>query len=199
MFSACAAFEGTELSSPEPGADAGGPSEPGPQADASSLDAARRPARAPADAALAPNGHAYQVVVRQAVLTWKQAKVAAEDLGGHLATITDADEQAFVRDLLRAGRATYYVVDGERRMGPWLGGTQVPDASEPGGGWSWITGEPWGYTHWRAGEPNNGGTGSFWNEASLYYFFAAKDEFGDEWADGTDIEGIKSFVVEWEP
>ena len=32
---------------------------------------------------------------------------------------------------------------------PWLGGyqdTSTPDYREPGGGWRWVTGEPWGYT-----------------------------------------------------
>ena len=31
----------------------------------------------------------------------------------------------------------------------WLGGyqdTSTPDYREPGGGWRWVTGEPWGYT-----------------------------------------------------
>ena len=31
-----------------------------------------------------------------------------------------------------------------------------PMYSEPGGGWKWITGEPWVYTNWLIGEPNRG-------------------------------------------
>jgi hypothetical protein len=31
----------------------------------------------------------------------------------------------------------------------------APDYSEPSGGCRWVTGEPWGYTDWFPGEPNN--------------------------------------------
>ena len=44
----------------------------------------------------------------------------------------------------------------------WLGGFQdltSPNYSEPSGGWTWVTGEPWSYTNWFPGEPNNTGGG----------------------------------------
>jgi hypothetical protein len=33
--------------------------------------------------------------------------------------------------------------------GPWIGGYQDSNASEPEGGWNWVTGEPWIYTNWQ--------------------------------------------------
>jgi hypothetical protein len=36
----------------------------------------------------------------------------------------------------------------------WLGGTD----STTEGTFVWANGEPFDYTHWRSGEPNNGGT-----------------------------------------
>jgi hypothetical protein len=44
--------------------------------------------------------------------------------------------------------------------GAWIGAyqnTTAPDYSEPGGGWRWVTGEPWSYTNWRTNEPSDSG------------------------------------------
>lgn len=38
----------------------------------------------------------------------------------------------------------------------WLGGAQDPiDEPDPAASWSWVTGEPWGYTNWAPNEPND--------------------------------------------
>lgn len=97
------------------------------------------------------NGHHYEYVA--STVSWTQARAAAaasflNGVQGHLATISDAAENAFVRS-----------VD-QGPLGGWIGGFQNTSASgysEPGGGWTWVTGEPITYTNWRAGEPNNGG------------------------------------------
>jgi len=39
--------------------------------------------------------------------------------------------------------------------GPYLGGYQ-PFGAEAGSAWKWVTDEPWNWTGWAAGEPNNG-------------------------------------------
>src|SRR5690606_9693424 len=46
------------------------------------------------------NGHSYQVVVVNGGISWQDAKLAAENMGGHLATITSAQENTFVADLI---------------------------------------------------------------------------------------------------
>ncbi len=44
-----------------------------------------------------------------------------------------------------------------------------PDGSlEPVGGWSWITGEPFAYTNWEPGEPNNDFQGENENRIEIY-------------------------------
>lgn len=71
-------------------------------------------------------------------LSWNEAKDACEDLGGHLATITSTQEQAFLSDYVyEAGKYCY-----------WLGGHKTDD------GWRWVTGEPMNYANWSMGEPN---------------------------------------------
>jgi uncharacterized repeat protein (TIGR02543 family) len=86
------------------------------------------------------NGRQYQLF--EPGLTWTEAKAFCESLGGHLATITNTEEQKFIEDLLAKGTKVAY----------WLGGTDRNNQ----GDWEWITGEPWSYTNWGAGEPNNG-------------------------------------------
>ena len=74
---------------------------------------------------------------------WANAKVAAEEKGGYLATITSADEQALIEELLAYGTQESYFLGGYRT---------VNDIND----WAWVTGEPFEYTNWGVGEPNNG-------------------------------------------
>lgn len=85
-------------------------------------------------------GHYYYAYSE--VMTWTEAKRACEQVGGHLATITSAGEQAAVLDYLRAYN---------NRSGYWLGGTDA--ANE--GDWRWITDEKWSYTNWDEEQPDN--------------------------------------------
>jgi VCBS repeat-containing protein len=109
------------------------------------------------------NGHVYQRI--SGTRNWHDARRDAESrtLGataGHLATITSAAERSFLTVLGESGH--------------WLGGfqdTQSPLYVEPAGGWKWITAEPWAYTSWHGGEPNNtgeehlaGGGSHNWND-----------------------------------
>jgi prepilin-type N-terminal cleavage/methylation domain-containing protein len=85
----------------------------------------------------------YKIV--RGKFSWKEAKKAAEDAGGHLATITSQKEWE-----------TVLAVAGANRV--WLGGYQPSGStteSDPAGGWVWVTGEPMSCTAWVAREPNN--------------------------------------------
>jgi len=133
------------------------------------------------------NGNYYLYVSNS--LTWTEARAAAEQVSfmgvqGHLATISDASEGSFVRGI----DPSFH--------GGWLGGfqdTSAPGYSEPGGGWAWVTGEPFSYTNWRTstGEPNNG---SALGEDSL-----EMTDTGD-WNDAADTASIfnPGYVVEFD-
>jgi hypothetical protein len=78
-------------------------------------------------------GHRYLNVPERR--TWAEARKAAEEMGGHLITITNADEQAFVAS--------------DPRMQP-LKSSEFADVwiglfSEGTGAFRWVTGEPVAY------------------------------------------------------
>ncbi|MCG3145780.1 MAG: hypothetical protein HONDAALG_03456 [Gammaproteobacteria bacterium] len=80
-------------------------------------------------------------------ITWSGADTAAGLLGAgwDLASITSAAENVFVLSLI-----TTTPTD---RMHVWIGGTD--SAAE--GTWTWTNGDPFSYTNWFSGEPNNSG------------------------------------------
>ncbi|HID9495012.1 TPA: immunoglobulin-like domain-containing protein [Clostridioides difficile] len=87
------------------------------------------------------NNHYYKFISAPGI-TWKDAKVDAEKqefLGvrGYLATITSAYEQEVIHNL------TANCI--------WLGGTD----EEEEGKWEWVTKEPFIYTNWYPGRPDN--------------------------------------------
>ncbi len=92
------------------------------------------------------NGHYYEMV--SANLNWDDAKAAAQartylGTSGHLVTITSQAEEDFINSNFGG---TFF----------WVGGVQAPGSVEPAGGFGWVTGEPFVYTDWNSGEPNNG-------------------------------------------
>ncbi len=99
------------------------------------------------------NGHWY-LVTRDFFRSWEELQASAAEHGGYFATITSAEEDAFVYAYI----AQFPYLLPERNgviYGPWIGGVQDPGAAEPAGGWGWITGEPWSYTNWAPGQPDN--------------------------------------------
>lgn len=86
------------------------------------------------------NGHCYFLAQGQGT-SWQGMSDACTAAGAHLATITSAEEQAFVEPL----------VTGSDR---WIGLSR--QNSEPWG--DWVTGEPYSYTNWNNGEPNESST-----------------------------------------
>jgi hypothetical protein len=147
------------------------------------------------------NGHLYEVVVAGdgAWPTWFTANDAAVAMGGYLATITSEAEYDFILSVspLNAFIGGHL---GANTNGPYIGGYQAlaPEETDDQrrAGWSWVTGEPWVYVPWGAGEPNNWtGEANQW-EGEQYLHIRPK-EFG--WNDiyGTYHE-LNSFVVEWD-
>ena len=98
------------------------------------------------------NGHYYRVVEDPGTIA--DAMAGAASLGGYLATITSADEQAFIEQngLIAQTDGTFI---GGQTSTPWLGASAT---------WSWAggpeAGQQFGYTNWNPGEPNGGFGGS---------------------------------------
>src|SRR5262245_18757143 len=94
------------------------------------------------------NGHSYYVF--DEMVSWFAAETQAVALGGHLVTINDTAENAWIVSTL--------TVSGQRY---WIGARD--DATE--GTFVWESGEPWSYTQWSSGEPDDdasfGGLGDF--------------------------------------
>jgi hypothetical protein len=103
----------------------------------------------------ADNGHNYQIVHTPGRVTWEAANAGALARGGHLATIGSAAENAFIAALAGADATLWQIDEAGNGQGPWIGGLQAGGAAEPAGGWGWVTGEPFVYTNWAVGEPNN--------------------------------------------
>lgn len=97
------------------------------------------------------NGHTY--FRSNASVTWTAANAAANSLGAHLVTFSNAAEEA------------YFGSFGQH----WIGLTD----ENTEGIWQWVNGEPLIYTNWNSGEPNNVGnedycvinwSGNTWND-----------------------------------
>lgn len=103
----------------------------------------------------AVNGHWYEAVSVPGGISWTQANAAAQAAGGYLATPATSSENAFIFSLVDS--AFFWNREpGGSNLGPWLGGYQTfDDGSTPAANWTWVTGEPWSFTVWHSGEPNN--------------------------------------------
>jgi hypothetical protein len=126
------------------------------------------------------NGHWYQYVHSQTDLCWNAARQIASARGGHLATVTTAAENTFLRNLVLP------LDPGGLEGGPYLGATCDGVAW---GQWYWITGEPFSFTAWNSGEPSSGGTDRF------VHFWRWSDL---DWNDAPDCGALmRSLLVEW--
>lgn len=100
------------------------------------------------------NNHWYEAVYVQQGLSWSAARDAAVLKGGHLASVTSGEENAFIYSLVLDTKFWPRNAQGFFH-GPWLGGFQSTALQEPAGGWEWVTGEAWTYTNWAVSGPIN--------------------------------------------
>jgi hypothetical protein len=146
------------------------------------------------------NGHWYQLRLAGPI-SWFDARIQAELLGGHLATLTSGPEKMFAQSVV--AQTPGYGESAVRGWGPWLGGYQelgAPDYAEPAGGWRWITAEVWDYAAWPSYQPDNWCVESSLQEHFLSIAGAglqANGAWNDLPSSGCDNDPVISYVIEW--
>ncbi len=117
-------------------------------------------------------GHTYHLVrgeIPHDGITWTEAESFAHTLGGHLVTINDAREQAWITNTFTPGNRLDFFL--------WIG---LNDAAVEGE-FVWSSGQPVTYTNWAPGEPNDFGDGEDYVDLQN---FADRDF---KWNDFSDV------------
>ncbi len=115
------------------------------------------------------NGHRYRLYGTK--LYWPDAKIDCESKGGHLITITSAEEATFAWQLVS-------------NQNTWIGCSD--DAKE--GTFVWVNGEPFEYSNWESKQPDNK-----W-DSDYVYLWAGYD---GKW-DDTTHEYEYYYICEWD-
>ena len=110
------------------------------------------------------------------IVTWQEAKIYCEKLGGHLVTITGEAEQNIV----------YSLVENRKRASYYIGLTDEKQE----GNFQWVTNEAFSYTNWATGQPDNYGGNE--NYGVIY------NEQNGLWNDYTNQNNRLGFVCEIE-
>ena len=139
------------------------------------------------------NGHYYEAILDADGITWDSASTAATLAGGYLATISSAQENAFVYDLVDDDTDFWLKIPNSHNPsflyyeGPWLGGFRN-DQSQ----WEWVTGEDFSYTDWAPSQPiPNAGYDKlqFWGAGSM----------SQEWDNQYYSDTANGYVIEYIP
>ncbi len=118
------------------------------------------------------NGHTYALFTNE--MNWNEAKSYCEGMGGHLVTISSAEENQHLLDTFLS----------QIDSGVSIGFT---DATTEGN-WTWVTSEPANaYTNWDEGEPNDEANEDF-----------ALMTTSGTWNDGHLDEENWPFICEWD-
>lgn len=121
------------------------------------------------------NGHYYYLYDLDTVTGWAAAQQYCQEQGGHLATITSAEEDAFLYSYMR-----------QKGCDSAMFGLTDQDADDD---WKWVTGEEFSYYNWHTGEPNHQGG---YEHYGMYY----REMTDGTWNDGDGRDG--PFLCEWE-
>ncbi len=107
-------------------------------------------------------------------LSWDAASARCQELGAstHLASVTTIGEANLIVAILENQEV-------------WIGGT---DAAVEGS-FEWTSGEPFEYSRWRIGEPNNGPGGA------PEHCISAQGQLDNRW-DDKPCAGLRSFICE---
>ena len=129
------------------------------------------------DKVLQYNGHAYWRFDYK-VAHWYEAVAYCEALGGHLVTITSAEEQEKMEQLISGSGLTY-----------WMGGHDKYDEEHFG----WYTGEPLVYDKWKSLQPDN------WHRLEDYITLTENGEWNDVGENSVvDGQPVFGFICEFD-
>ena len=122
-------------------------------------------------------GHHYKVYADGG--DWNKASFRCKALGGHLASIGDAGENAFVYGLMKGGTHA------------WIG------ASKDLGSWRWCVSERFEYQNWAPGEPNGGKAVGL--KVCIYGDWSGNEPVRGKWDDRqADSAEVGAYVCEWD-
>lgn len=131
------------------------------------------------------NQHHYAIITVRAGMDYATALANAKELTapdgkkGYLATITNSTEWTWIKQKMLPSLGTKSALTGAK---------QPTGSTEPSGGWAWSNSEPWSYSDWQTGEPNNGSSG----ESLMAVNVGGVQKFFDV----ADVPGYKTFLVE---
>ena len=147
------------------------------------------------------NGHLYQPIRCPGGILWEDADVRSKLAGGYMSTITSAEENLFVFELINDMDKYWIPVNCSWRKGPWLGAFQPAGSQEPAGGWTWVTGEPFEYTAWQAKNPTGIRVGRSEDRLNFYSRNGGPaPTWGDNFSDTNDVLNMMlGYVTEYDP
>ena len=111
--------------------------------------------------------------------SWTEAQAEAVAMGGNLATVNSAEENAFLwTTIAKPNLAT-------SPFGIWIG---LNDVAEEGT-WVWASGEPVTYTNWASAQPDN------WQNEDWVHFWGTTEGAWNDLRD-TSVDGVNLGIVE---
>lgn len=145
------------------------------------------------------NGHTYQVFTASEGIEWTLAEANAIQLGGHLVSITSAEEMNFVAQLTANVDEVWAIDRFNNTIGPWIGGLKGA------GAWQWSDGEAFSYTNWGQGQPSLFVYDApedrihFWKEGAILPLPTAawNDYPSSGFAPNLNLTQPKGYIVEW--
>jgi hypothetical protein len=132
--------------------------------------------------ATAFNGHWYKLF--EAKVTWREAQLRCQKLGGYLVCVGSDAEAKFIAKQTETRNTDRFSTEEQDWMRVWLGAIRTPS-----GQWRWINGERNGFSFWATSQPDNG----LGNENRLMAGDSAR------WHDAPDAaQNVRGFICEWE-
>jgi hypothetical protein len=139
------------------------------------------------------NGHYFALTTN--ATNWDAAQKQAVSWGGHLATITNAQEQNFINRTFLVGNLEHRPL--------WIGLVDRGGASAlikkwrtifgtPTNRFEWVTHQRLTYTFWKPGEPNNASPGEYYVTINWEYSDNPPRGLKGDWND-TPLNGTTSY------